>query len=89
MNSSAQLGARENVHRKSAIPGADIPSSVEVDIATEQVDLQVHVRESSKKCLLQRVGELDKPCLEQYAGRQIGERVRFERRMEGGVVSIE
>ena len=62
------------------IPGTDIPSSVEAGIVAEQVDFQVHVRENSKKCLLQQVGELDRPYLEQYVGRQNGERVRSGRR---------
>lgn len=56
---------------------------------TQQVSFQVHERESSKRCLLEQVGELDRQYLEQYAGRWIEQRVRFGRRTEGEVASME
>ena len=67
----------------------DTPSSVEADVEEEQMGFQVHERESSKKCLLERVGELDRQYLAQYAGRRIGQRAQFGRRTEEEVVSME
>jgi hypothetical protein len=62
---------------------------VEADVEEEQMGFQEHERESSKKCLLERVGGLDRQYLEQYAGRRIEQRAQFGRRTEGEVASME
>ena len=62
------------------IPEAGTPSLVEADVGMEEMGFQVHERESSKRCLLQQEGELDKQYLEQCAGRRIAQRARFGRR---------
>ena len=62
---------------------------MEADVEEEQVGFQVHERESSKKCLLERVGGLGRQYLEQYAGRRIEQRVRFGRKKAGEVASME